>query len=150
MSADHWPAGGIQLVAGVQPPGFAPVTEEVLAEVVRRVVAVLQPYKVILLVPLLYGATFHAQQCAEKYLKALLVVHSQTFPRTHDLAALSDLCLQQGLVIPVHQDALERLAAYAVQVRYPGEDPTLDEAREACQIAQAVRRFARKLLKSLP
>jgi HEPN domain-containing protein len=25
--------------------------------------------------PLLYGATFHAQQCAEKYLKALLVAH---------------------------------------------------------------------------
>ena len=24
-------------------------------------------------VPLLYGATFHAQQCVEKYLKALLV-----------------------------------------------------------------------------
>jgi HEPN domain-containing protein len=36
-------------------------------------------------VPLLYGATFHAQQCAEKYLKALLVVYGRAFPRTHDL-----------------------------------------------------------------
>jgi len=45
------------------------------------------------------------------------------------------------------QDALERLAAYAVEVRYPGEDPTLDEAREALQIAQAVRRFARRMLR---
>ena len=56
MSADHWPAGGTQLIAGVQPPGFAAVTEEVLAEVVRRVVAVLQPYKLILFGSYVYGA----------------------------------------------------------------------------------------------
>jgi HEPN domain-containing protein len=97
-------------------------------------------------VPLTYGTTFHAQQCAEKYLKALLMVRRQAFPRTHDLAALSDLCLQNGISIPVHQDALERLAAYAVQVRYPGADPTPEEAREALRIAQAVRRWARRLL----
>jgi HEPN domain-containing protein len=96
-----------------------------------------------------YGATFHAQQCAEKYLKALLVARRQIFPRTHDLAALSDLCLQHELIIPVDRDALERLTAYAVQVRYPGEDLTPDEAREALQIAQAVRRFARRLLPPL-
>jgi hypothetical protein len=47
----------------------------------------------------------------------------------------SDLYLQGGIIIPVEQDALDRLAAYAVQVRYPGEDPTLDEAREALQVA---------------
>ena len=47
--------------------------------------------------PLIYGATFHAQQCVEKYLKALLVARGLTFPRTHDLAALSDLCLQGGM-----------------------------------------------------
>lgn len=35
-------------------------------------------------VPLIYGATFHVQQCAEKYLKALLVSRRQAFPRTHD------------------------------------------------------------------
>jgi HEPN domain-containing protein len=98
-------------------------------------------------VPMTYGATFHAQQCAEKYLKALLVAREQAFPRTHDLAALSNLCLRNGIIIPMDQDALERLAAYAVEVRYPGEDPTPDEAREALQIAQAVRRFARRMLK---
>ena len=100
--------------------------------------------------PLTYGATFHAQQCAEKYLKALLMARRQVFPRTHDLAALSDLCLQNELLIPVDRDALERLTAYAVQVRYPGEDPTPDEAREAVQVAQVVRRFARRLLNPLP
>ncbi|MFQ5341953.1 MAG: HEPN domain-containing protein [Anaerolineae bacterium] len=96
--------------------------------------------------PLTYGATFHAQQCAEKYLKALLVARNQPFPRTHDLAALSDLCHQSGIIVPVDQDLLQRLAAYAVQVRYPGEDPTPDEAKEALQTARAVRQFARELL----
>ncbi len=96
--------------------------------------------------PLTYGATFHAQQCAEKYLKALLVARNQPFPKTHDLAALSDLCHQSGIIVPVDQDLLQRLAAYAVQVRYPGEDPTPDEAKEALETAQAVRRFARELL----
>lgn len=35
--------------------------------------------------PLLYGVCFHAQQCAEKYLKALLVSRGRDFPKTHDL-----------------------------------------------------------------
>ena len=96
--------------------------------------------------PLIYGTTFHAQQCAEKYLKAILVSRRHDFPRTHDLIALHDLCVGQGIRVPVDPDKLERLAAYAVQVRYPGEEPTLDEAREALQIAQAVRRWARLVL----
>ncbi len=82
-------------------------------------------------VPLLYGTTFHAQQCVEKYLKALLLSCRQAFPRTHDLIALYDLCMQNSLSVPVDPDKLERLAAYAVQVRYPGEEPTLDD-RNCC------------------
>ena len=41
---------------------------------------------------------------------------------------------------------LSILSSYAVRVRYPGEDPTPDEAREAFAIAKSVRRFARKFL----
>ncbi|GAB4421631.1 MAG: hypothetical protein Fur0044_19210 [Anaerolineae bacterium] len=89
---------------------------------------------------------FHAQQCAEKYLKAILVAKGQAFPKTHDLAALSDLCDQNGVIIPISQDLLQRLTAYAVQVRYPGDDPSPDEARAALKTAQTVRNFARKLL----
>jgi len=99
-------------------------------------------------VPLIYGTTFHAQQCVEKYLKALLLSCRQAFPRTHDLIALHDLCMRNSISVPVDQDKLERLAAYAVQVRYPGEEPTLDEAREAVQIAQEVRRWARAVLRT--
>ncbi len=96
--------------------------------------------------PLLYGACFHAQQCAEKYLKALLVFRGQDFPKTHDLVALSTLCEQAGIIVPIHPDDLDQLSAYAVGIRYPGEEPALEEARIAVRIAGKIRRFARRLL----
>ena len=96
--------------------------------------------------PRIYGATFHAQQCAEKYLKAVLVAQGQAFPKTHDLLALSDLCTQAGLLLEIDADLLDTLSSYAVRVRYPGADPTPDEARHALEIAKVVRRLVRKLL----
>ena len=96
--------------------------------------------------PLTYGATFHAQQCAEKYLKATLLAKGQAFPRTHDLLALSDLCTQAGLLLEIDADLLDTLSSYAVKVRYPGADPTTEEARHALEIAKVVRRLVRKLL----
>ena len=35
---------------------------------------------------------YHAQQCAEKSLKAYLVFHKVDFPFTHNLARLRELC----------------------------------------------------------
>ncbi|MGB0383842.1 MAG: HEPN domain-containing protein [Ardenticatenaceae bacterium] len=96
--------------------------------------------------PLLYSACFHAQQCAEKYLKAILVSRHHAFPKTHDLRLLENLCTSAGILVPVDNALLDTLSSYAVRVRYPGDDPTLDEAKEAQKIAKAVRRFVRKLL----
>ncbi len=39
------------------------------------------------------SAGFHAQQCAEKYSKAILQVHDERFSRIHDLLALPDSCI---------------------------------------------------------
>ena len=50
-----WPVGGTPVVAGVQPPGFAPVTEEVLQAMVHRLVTGLHPYKIILFGSYVYG-----------------------------------------------------------------------------------------------
>jgi predicted nucleotidyltransferase len=55
MDKGRWPTEGTQLVADVQPPGFAPVTEEALVEIVRRLVATLQPEKIILFGSYAYG-----------------------------------------------------------------------------------------------
>ena len=96
--------------------------------------------------PLAYGATFHAQQCAEKYLKALLVSIEKFPPKTHDLVALYDLCEAGGIIVPVTTESLQKLSDYAVRIRYPGDDPTFEEAKEAVEIAKSVRKFARKIL----
>jgi hypothetical protein len=62
------------------------------------------------------------------------------------LAALYALCQQNGIILPVSEDNLEKLSAFAVEVRYPGEQPIIDDAKEAFQIAKSVRGFARKFL----
>ncbi|MFQ6119732.1 MAG: HEPN domain-containing protein [Methanosarcinales archaeon] len=37
---------------------------------------------------------FHCQQCAEKYLKAILITNGKTPPKIHDLIKLNDLLLE--------------------------------------------------------
>jgi HEPN domain-containing protein len=96
--------------------------------------------------PLTYDATFHAQQCIEKYLKALLISRQVAFPRTHDLAALGVLCQRARIILPIDDDALELLTAYAVETRYPGAQPTLEESKEAVKLARIVRRFIKRTL----
>jgi HEPN domain-containing protein len=39
---------------------------------------------------------YHAQQCAEKHLKAYLVFHAIDFPFTHNLRRLLELCAAQA------------------------------------------------------
>lgn len=80
---------------------------------------------------------FHAQQAAEKALKAVLVHCEQRVPRNHDLAYLierlpSEVSLSPSLIeVPV-------LTKYAVQRRYPGEaEPlTSKHRRRAVSLAE--------------
>ncbi len=96
--------------------------------------------------PLLYSACFHAQQCAEKYMKALLVFKDQDFPKVHDLNTLNDLCSAAGIFLGMDKADLARLSAYAIMSRYPGDEPTLKETKGAIESAKAIRRFARSYL----
>ena len=96
--------------------------------------------------PLPNSSCFHAQQCAEKYLKAMLVAHQRMFSKTHDLVLLNDQCAQGGIFVGVPPKRLNALSDYAVHTRYPGATPTVGDAREAIETAKAVRAFARKFL----
>lgn len=96
--------------------------------------------------PLLYSACFHAQQSAEKYLKALLIYKDRDFPKVHDLNILNDLCSKAGIFVGISEDMLEFLSAYAVGTRYPGDEPTLEETKEAIEITKSIRQFARTFL----
>jgi HEPN domain-containing protein len=96
--------------------------------------------------PFTYTACFHAQQCAEKYLKGLLVARGSKFSKVHDLLKLSQECEKAGILLTIDLTQLDRLSLYAIQTRYPGVTPTLADARDAVGIAKTVRAFARKLL----
>jgi len=85
-------------------------------------------------------AAFHAQQCVEKALKALLLHNGISFPKTHVIEVLLDLLKAQGTKIPKGVDAAFELSEYAVQTRYPGEwEPvTKVEARKSIERATLV------------
>ena len=53
--AKPWPVGSTPVVAGVPPAGFAPVTEEALQAMVRRLVTRLHPHKIVLFGSYSYG-----------------------------------------------------------------------------------------------
>lgn len=96
--------------------------------------------------PLITGACFHAQQCAEKYMKALLVSRKLGFPMSHDLLLLNHLCSNAGILLEVDPQLLSALTDYAVRTRYPGEEPALADAKEAMGTSKMIRSFARTFL----
>ncbi len=92
---------------------------------------------------------FHAQQAAEKAIKALLIRQRIEFPYVHDLAALLTLLERGtgGIPEPVRQAA--RLTRFAILSRYPGTAPPVKEKeyRQALKVAGEVVRWAEKQLK---
>ena len=61
---------------------------------------------------------FHAQQAAEKLLKALLSEYGVPFPRTHNLRLLMDLLADAGHPLPPSLADIDRLTAYGTLFRY--------------------------------
>ena len=65
--------------------------------------------------------TFHAEQAAEKALKAVLVHAAVEFPKTHDLQALLLLLRNSGISLGQDFEQAAILTRFAVEARYPGE-----------------------------
>jgi HEPN domain-containing protein len=96
--------------------------------------------------PLTTASCFHSQQCAEKYLKAILVAKDVEFPKTHDLLILNTLCSTAGIMTGFTKEDLGRLSGYAVHTRCPGNQPAPEDAKEALEITMTIRQFARMFL----
>lgn len=90
---------------------------------------------------------FHAQQCAEKCLKAWLVFLGIDFPKSHDLTELAAL-LPEKCRFPISVDDCVKLTDYATVTRYPGTWEVLDrsDAEEAVALAQEVKEAVRQIL----
>jgi len=90
---------------------------------------------------------YHAQQCAEKYLKAYLVHKGIDFPYTHNIAALLELCEKSAPWAVSLRDA-EELTQFAITAGYPGEDEIVEksEAIRAIEQARQVKMVVRNAL----
>lgn len=97
----------------------------------------------------LYGIVcLHAQQAAEKLLKAFLVHHGQAPQRTHDCALLLAECVVlDATLAPLHGDAV-LVTQYGVAPRYPDSPimPARGDARDALHAMERIRAAVLALL----
>lgn len=87
------------------------------------------------------AACFHAQQLAEKYIKAFLQENAFAIPYSHNLIDLMMLCGQADSSFLLLQNDLISLEGYAIRFRYPGQSADQTEAKTAIRIAENVRQF---------
>lgn len=92
---------------------------------------------------------FHAQQAAEKILKAFLVARGRDLSKTHDLVALLTLCVECDAGLAAFESDCRKLTSYGVAARYPDD---LFEAGEADgrDVVAAAHRIHTKILSLLP
>jgi HEPN domain-containing protein len=90
---------------------------------------------------------FHAQQAAEKCIKAVLLDRGVEFPFTHNLERLLEL-LPTDITQPPDLRAAAYLTPYATSLRYPGGElpVTEEEYREAVRLAELVVAWAERTI----
>ncbi len=93
-------------------------------------------------------AVYHAQQCAEKALKAVLLKRVGQFPFVHDLDILVERLKATGVAIPEFVQDAGDLTQYAIQTRYPGDWEPVDvvEMREGIAHAAQILRWAQTMI----
>ena len=84
--------------------------------------------------PVHNAVCFHAQQCVEKYLKAILDKNGIIVRKIHALTILLDQCTEVHPQLSTMREDMIRLSSYAVEFRYPGESATVEEAKDAIRI----------------
>jgi HEPN domain-containing protein len=89
---------------------------------------------------------FHAQQAAEKALKAALASADRDFPFTHNIATLMQLCEDAGLPLPPTLETLDLLTPYGVAGRYGSRSPGTVTRTAATQLAAGAVAWARAIV----
>src|SRR5262249_5663210 len=96
--------------------------------------------------PLPDATVYHTQQAGEKSLKGFLVAHDVTYPFTHDLERILDLCETVDPDLARFRYAAQVLSPYASRFRYPGGplEPPMAEAEEALRLAESIVEYVRE------
>lgn len=92
------------------------------------------------------AAGFHAQQCIEKYFKALLQANNIRFEKIHDLLALMELTRKLIPELEFYREYLAYLNQFAVAYRYPGESANKDQAKRAVKFMKELKPLFKRAL----
>ncbi len=94
------------------------------------------------------GILFHAQQCAEKYLKAYLSFKGKEIAKIHDLVSLHQFCFEIDSTFSIIKNDLIYLDGFAVAPRYPDEfaEYEISDAITAIECCNRSREICRRLL----
>ncbi len=97
---------------------------------------------------LLETLCFHAQQAAEKSIKAVLIKHAIPLIKTHNLKILLEQ-LSSILSVPAEIMNSVGLTDYAITSRYPGDWEPVTEAEyeEAINQAKSIYKWAESIVK---
>jgi len=91
---------------------------------------------------------FHAQQAAEKFIKALLTSRQIEIPRTHDFEKLMQLLADAKSLGLLDLDILD-LSEYAVDTRYPSDSVEALSADDGERALIAAKKVAERVIKTL-
>ena len=89
---------------------------------------------------------FHCQQCAEKYLKAILQEKEMRIPKIHNLLELLAMILKFDGSYAFLKADLDVLEEFSVRYRYPGDTAEIEEAKSAYAAVKTVRNFVSEKL----
>jgi HEPN domain-containing protein len=89
---------------------------------------------------------FHAQQAAEKLFKALVAVHHQEIPRTHNLNRLHAVCEELlGAKLHLDEEGLSFLNDVYIDSRYPSDFGALPSGQSDKREAETALEWAKGL-----
>lgn len=89
------------------------------------------------------AVAYHAQQSAEKALKAYLVLKRNPAIKTHDLLQLIELCMKFDKDFETIYNPAKHLNPFSTKFRYPSEYdiPDFNDAEAAIKQAQEILNF---------
>jgi HEPN domain-containing protein len=105
---------------------------------------------------LTHMVAFHAQQCIEKSLKAIMEQYELGHIRIHNLARLLEI-VRPRMALNTEAVLIEKLDKLYIDARYPAElgllpngKPTLVDARQFYDLAQEIHTAVRTHLETIP
>src|SRR5215211_7116129 len=93
------------------------------------------------------GVCYHAQQCVEKYLKAMVEEAGRPIPKTHDLGMLLGETKDQLPELVALSEVIIQLSNLLVVSRYPTAGVVGGDLVEEAEMAEATMRTVRRIVR---